>query len=182
MQSEFAQSLADWGMFYALMGGAAATLLGLQFVALSLRLHIFRDSNVADVRDFAAYTFATFLVAIAVAGVALAPHEQSGSFALVLAVIGVGGVAALIWIVRVWMALNQPANNGDRNASKSRAQGGTYLVVLGGAYLGMIAAAFLVWRGHPFALGWLAIVEVWLLGMGTSAAWLLLSHAGIESH
>jgi hypothetical protein len=36
----------------------------------------------------------------------------------------------------------------------------------------------LLWRSHPAALGWLAIVEGWLLVMGTVAAWVMVSHAG----
>ena len=65
MDNAFSQALAEWTAFYALMGGAAATLLGLLFVAVSLRLNIFHQRQVADVRDFAAFTFGTFLVAIA---------------------------------------------------------------------------------------------------------------------
>jgi hypothetical protein len=71
MDDAFSQALAEWTAFYALMGGAAATLLGLLFVAVSVRLNIFHQREVADVRDFAAFTFGTFLVAIAVAGFAL---------------------------------------------------------------------------------------------------------------
>ena len=73
MDDAFAQALAEWTAFYALMGGAAATLLGLLFVAVSVRLNIFHQRQVADVRDFAAFTFGTFLVAIAVAGLAHCP-------------------------------------------------------------------------------------------------------------
>ena len=84
MDDAFSQSLADWTAFYALMGGAAATLLGLLFVALSVRLNIFHQREVADVRDFAAFTFGTFLVAIAVAGLAIAPHAHRSTLALSL--------------------------------------------------------------------------------------------------
>jgi hypothetical protein len=78
MDDAFSQALADWTAFYALMGGAAATLLGLLFVAVSVRLNIFHQREVADVRDFAAFTFGTFLVAIAVAGSPL-PRTRTGS-------------------------------------------------------------------------------------------------------
>ena len=61
MDDAFSQALADWTAFYALMGGAAATLLGLLFVAVSVRLNIFHQREVADVRDFAAFTFGTSL-------------------------------------------------------------------------------------------------------------------------
>ena len=84
MNDTFSQALAEWTAYYALMGGAAATLLGLLFVAVSVRLSIFHQREVADVRDFAAFTFGTFLVAIAVAGLALAPHTHPFTLAVSL--------------------------------------------------------------------------------------------------
>ena len=49
---------------------------------------------------------------------------------------------------------------------------------MSGPYAGLIAAVALLWRSHPSALGWLAIIEGWLLLTGTVAAWVMLSHAG----
>jgi hypothetical protein len=49
---------------------------------------------------------------------------------------------------------------------------------MSGPYAGLIAVATLLWRSHPGALGWLAVVEGWFLVMGTVAAWVMLSHAG----
>ena len=49
---------------------------------------------------------------------------------------------------------------------------------MSGPYAGLIAVVALLWRSHPAALGWLAVVEGWLLVMGTVAAWVMLSHAG----
>ena len=49
---------------------------------------------------------------------------------------------------------------------------------MGGPYIGLIAVVVLLWRSHPAALGWLAVVEGSFLVMGTVAAWVMLSHAG----
>ena len=49
---------------------------------------------------------------------------------------------------------------------------------MSGPYAGLIAVVALLWRSHPGALGWLAVVEGWFLVMGTVAAWVMLSHAG----
>src|SRR5829696_3024434 len=95
MDGTFAQALVEWTGFYTLMGGAAATLLGLLFVAVSMRLNIFHQSEVADVRDFAAFTFGTFLVAIAVAGLAIAPHAHRFTLALSLLLIGIVALFAI---------------------------------------------------------------------------------------
>ena len=94
MDDAFSQALAEWTAFYALMGGAAATLLGLLFVAVSVRLNIFHQREVADVRDFAAFTFGTFLVAIAVAGFAIAPHAHRFSLALSLLLVSIAAFAS----------------------------------------------------------------------------------------
>ena len=49
---------------------------------------------------------------------------------------------------------------------------------MSGPYAGLIAVVVLLSRSHSAALGWLAVVEGWLLVMGTVAAWVMLSHAG----
>jgi hypothetical protein len=178
MDDTFAQALAEWTAFYALMGGAAATLLGLLFVAVSVRLNIFHQRQVADVRDFAAFTFGTFLVAIAVAGLALAPHAHRFSLALSLLLVSIAAFVAIAWIARLWIRLNTPATGARPGYSSDDWQGWAYFLGMSGPYAGLLAVVVLLWRSHPAALGWLAIVEGWLLVMGTVAAWVMLSHAG----
>ena len=178
MDDAFSQALADWTAFYALMGGAAATLLGLLFVAVSLRLNIFHQRQVADVRDFAAFTFGTFLVAIAVAGFAIAPHAHRFSLALSLLLVSIAAFAAIAWIARLWIRLNPPADDGRPGYASGEWQGWAYFLGMSGPYGGLIAVVVLLWRSHPAALGLLAVVEGWLLVIGTVAAWVMLSHAG----
>ncbi len=177
MDEAFSQQLGEWTGFYALMGGAAATLLGLLFVAVSLRLDIFRRREVADVRLFAGYTLAVFLMAGAVAVLALAPHENPRRLGMMLFALGVAGLLAQVGIVRVWLRLNRHAPDRGPAPGPSRWHD---LAIMGGMVaiqFGLIAAAVLVRRSHPEALGLLAIVESLLLGVGTMAAWVLLSHA-----
>ena len=78
MDEAFTHALGEWSGFYTLVGGAAATLLGLLFVALSLRLNVFHDQALADIRAFATFTFNTFLLALVLAALAVAPHERGG--------------------------------------------------------------------------------------------------------
>jgi hypothetical protein len=178
MDDAFTQALAEWTGFYALMGGAAATLLGLLFVAVSLRLNIFHQREVADVRDFAAFTLGSFLMAIAVAALALAPHGRRGSLALALAFAGVGGLLAAGWVARDWIRLNPRPTEARPGFTPGEWQGVAYMLAMIGPYIGLLAVAVLLWREHAGALGWLAVVEGWLLTMGTVAAWVMLSHAG----
>jgi hypothetical protein len=178
MDDAFSQALAEWTAFYALMGGAAATLLGLLFVAVSVRLNIFHQRQVADVRDFAAFTFGTFLVAIAVAGLALAPHAHRFSLALSLLLVSIAAFGAIAWIARLWIRLNAPAAGARPGYMSGDWRGLAYFLLMSAPYIGLIAVVVLLWRSHPSALGWLAVVEGWLLVMGTVAAWVMLSHAG----
>ena len=178
MDGTFTQALAEWTAFYTLMGGAAATLLGLLFVAVSMRLNIFHQRQVADVRDFAAFTFGTFLVAIAIAGLAIAPHAHRFTLASSLLLVGVAAFLAIAWISRLWIRLNVPATGARPGYTPDEWRGWAYLLGMVGPYAGLIAVVVLLWRAHPGALGWLAVVEGWLLVMGTVAAWVMLSHAG----
>jgi hypothetical protein len=178
MDDAFSQALAEWTAFYALMGGAAATLLGLLFVAVSVRLNIFHQRQVADVRDFAAFTFGTFLVAIAVAGFAIAPHAHRFSLALSLLLVSIAAFVAIAWIARLWIRLNAPAPGARPGYTSGDWRGWAYFLGMSGPYAGLIAVVAMLWRSHPSALGWLAVVEGWLLVMGTIAAWVMLSHAG----
>lgn len=178
MDEAFSRALAEWTAFFTLMGGAAATLLGLLFVALSVRLNIFHQRQVADVRDFAAFTFGTFLVAIAVAGLAIAPHAHRFTLAFSLLLVGIAAFFAIAWIARLWIRLNIPATGSRPGYTPGEWRGWAYMLGMSGPYAGLIAVVVLLWRSHPGALGWLAIVEGWLLVMGTVAAWVMLSHAG----
>jgi hypothetical protein len=178
MDDAFSQALADWTAFYALMGGAAATLLGLLFVAVSVRLNIFHQREVADVRDFAAFTFGTFLVAIAVAGLAIAPHAHRFTLALSLLLVCAAAFVTIAWIARLSIRLNAPATDSPPGTRPGDWQARAYFLGMSGPYAGLIAVVALLWRSHPAALGWLAVVEGWLLITGTVAAWVMLSHAG----
>jgi hypothetical protein len=178
MDDTFARALAEWTAFYALMGGAAATLLGLVFVAVSVRLNIFHQREVADVRDFAAFTCATFLVAIAVAGLAIAPHAHRFTLALSLLLVGIVAFFAIAVVARLWLLLNAPATDSRPDFAPGKWRGLAYLVGMSGPYIGLIIDVGLLWRSHPAALGWLADIEGWLLVTGTVAAWVMLSHAG----
>ncbi len=177
MIRDLGASLADWAAYYTLLGGAAATLLGLLFVSLSLRLNIFRQENVADVRDFAALTFGTFLSAIAIAGLMLAPHEEPGRLALILFLGFLVGSCAIAWVVRDWRRLSRvPSTRQPDRLLRYEAYAIMGLLVL--CYLPLLIAAILIWRGNQAAFGVLALAEAIMIGTGTFAAWLLLAHAG----
>jgi hypothetical protein len=177
MSLDAGAALEDWAGYYTLMGGAAATLLGLLFVSVSLRLNIFRQDNVADVRDFAALTFCTFLSAIAIAGLSLAPHERPEPLAMALVLGFLVGCIGIAWIIREWRRLSQvPASQQLGGPLIYEAYVVMTLLFL--SYFPLLIAAILIWQGNVAAFGVLALAEAGMIGSGTLGAWLLLAHAG----
>lgn len=176
METAFQAEVATWGNFYALLGGAAAALLGLLFVALSLRLGIFRHHR-ADIQDSAALAFATLLVAIGVAALMLAPNRDRETTTVILALVAIAGLVAQAWVWRVMRHLvaagraPEPLAGGAAMWATRHALGG----------IGLLLAAWLVWIGHLHGLGALGIVEVYLLGSGSASIWMLLAHAANDA-
>jgi hypothetical protein len=184
VEDAFARNLTEWSGYYTLVGGMAATLLGLLFVAVSLRLDIFRNCVLADVREFATFIFGTFLVVIVIAAFGLAPHGGTASLTGFLVLAGVAGLLLIAWWARVWIQVNRraAASPGDSvSGVQSPWQGAATLVMMLAPYLGVLGAALLVATHHAQALGVLAISTGALLVLGTAAAWVMLSHAGVTA-
>jgi hypothetical protein len=96
-----------------------------------------------------------------------------------LLLVSIAAFVAIAWIDRLWIRLNAPAAGARPGYTSGDWRGLAYFQVMSGPYVGLIAVVLLLWRSHPAALGWLAVVEGWLLVMGTVAAWVMLSHAGV---
>src|SRR5438046_4109918 len=94
MAGTFDQALSTWQGFYTYLGAVSATLLGLLFVAVSLRLNLFTQQQVRDVRDFAFLTFGTFFGLILVAALFLIPHQSRVGLGLPLMLLGLVGESA----------------------------------------------------------------------------------------
>jgi hypothetical protein len=176
METTFQAEAATWGDFYSLLGGAAAALLGLLFVALSLRLGIFRQHR-EDIQDSAALAFATLLVAIGVAALMLAPNRDRLTTALALAAVALAGLTAEFWVWHVMQRLikatrvPEPLSNGPVRWIIRHAVG----------CVGLLLAAWLIWIEHVHGLGVLAVVEGFLLASGSASIWMLLANAANDS-
>ena len=178
MNNGFQVELLSWTPFYEFVGTAAVTLLGLLFVAVSLRLNIFRDPRTADVRDFARLTLFGFLAPMVITGLTLMPHEQPTMLAIPLFVLAIIGVLATIYLAREWLQLNPAPAEQTPGAKPWQWQGWSYVAIVGLPYLGLaiVAALFLLEHGLVFAA--LAGVEGWMLITGTVSAWIMLMNAG----
>ncbi len=175
--TELQAELASWSAYLDFVGSAAGTLIGLLFVAVSLRLNIFRDRQVADVRDFAGLTLISFLAVLITSGVALMPHLSRVWVMLPLVTLGGLGCIATFQLNRDWHALNaRPPATPAPGPSVSVSLILGLLMAL--AFVGYIVAGVLVGLGMPMGFWLLALVNSVLLVLGTVIAWIMLSNAG----
>lgn len=174
MERSFDTAVSEWSAFHTFLGTAAFTLLGLLFVAVSLRLNIFRQRALADVRDFALLTFVNFLTLTMIALLFFVPSQNKNGMAIPLLAIGVLGVIAIALLLRE----SRRVNTGIYALPWSQqAWFGASAVPYGGLVL--IAVAVLL--DSLTAFYWLAVVEVSLLLITLSNTWVLLSRAQPDS-
>jgi hypothetical protein len=174
MGRSFGDTVGQWNDFHTFLGTAAFTLLGLLFVAVSLRLNIFRQRTLADIRDLALLTFANFLALTIIALLFFIPSQSRTGMALPILVIGVLGVIAIVLLLRE----ARRVNTGVYALSlPQEAWFGASALPYGG--LIVIAVALLFDQRGAFY--WLAVVEVSLLLISSFNTWALLSRAQQES-
>ncbi|MBV8086977.1 MAG: hypothetical protein JO247_19390 [Chloroflexi bacterium] len=165
----FDQALAGWHDFYMLAGTAGATLLGLLFVAVSLKLDVVKHETAKHIRALAWQTFASFLSVLFVSFTFLIPFVNQPSLGLALAIFG------LIGIVR--MAISAPS---AVSAGWSFAAGGRFGLPLA-AYCVLLACGIDLVEGSLSGLYWMVAPILMLLASAAQGAWsLLLGVRGIE--
>ena len=94
--------LHEWHDFYVLLGTAAATLVGLMFVAASIGATVFNEKHRAALEAFITPTVVHFAAALFACLVITIPEHRWESLA---ALLGVGGLAGLIYSGRVLVQL-----------------------------------------------------------------------------
>jgi hypothetical protein len=60
----FSQQISQWQVFFAAVAGASATLMGLIFLSLSLKLDVLRQMKDKRIRQVAWQTFTNFFFLI----------------------------------------------------------------------------------------------------------------------
>src|SRR5262245_28883553 len=109
MERSFAETVEAWHDFYVVLGGASAAMLGLLFVAVSLRLNVFRNQQLADVRAFALQTLAGFFALVLISLVLLVPEQSPAGVGIPLLCAGIAGIVAIVSVI--WLAWRL-RNNG----------------------------------------------------------------------
>lgn len=86
-------ALGAWTDFYMIVGPAAATLTGLQFVVVALVRDGMTNASPLGASVFTTPTVVHFAMVLLIAAVMAAPWASVTSVAIALAVCGIGGVA-----------------------------------------------------------------------------------------
>lgn len=158
--------MESWAAFYEATAAAAATLLGLLFVAVSVHVRAILNAEYANLRRLAEQAFQNYLAVLVLSLLALIPRIATQQFGFsVLWGIGVWSV----WgIVRVLRALRTTHEQVSRRATLLR-----YAASLAGF-------AILSYAGVDMALGrsgyqpWIASGAILLLITATAVCWQLL--------
>ena len=101
MPDVFIDTLHSWQNFYFMIGGAAAGLMGLMFVALSLGTHLINETTKQAFGSFVTPSILYFVSVVLIAGVMLVPVFAPVGLALTLFVGGAVGLGRTAQHVRV---------------------------------------------------------------------------------
>jgi len=164
--TSFEQIISSWHDFYIMVGTAAATLIGLLFVSLSLNADAITRKENTILRLLAAQSFASFISVLMFAVLFLIPDQSPNGLGLPLLFID------LIGIVMLARRLRQTYQN--RALAWSR--GGILLrfAIPLASFLTLLIIAIDVLLGNAFDLYWLVPVMILLILDASLNAWNLL--------
>ena len=162
----FPQAVEGWHDFYLLIGTAAATLVGLLFVGLSLNIDAITRKANADLRALAAQTFTGFINALTLAVLFLIPRQVPPGLGLPL--LGIGGYGLYETVDRFLKA--------RRARPRSWGGGGVAcrFVVPSLCFVASTIIAVSVLLGQTGGLYWLVPVMILLIVAASRNAWDLL--------
>ena len=156
-----------WATFAEITGEAAAALIGLLFVAVSIRVNVIAASK--ELRNRAAQALSLFFTVLLVAVVLAIPDQAYG-------VLGGELIAIAVTLVAVLFVLDRRARSGTEAASSQ-----PVAQILEAVSPNGITSALLLASGVTVALGGHAGLYILIapvtaaLGGGVVSAWLLLT-------
>ena len=163
MDASLADLIEDWHDFDLMVGTAAATLVGLMFVAASIGASIYTEKNRAGIQAFISPTVVHFASVLVLALIALVPTHEWLTLAGLLALVGVAGglYSANLWM-QLFVRRRFDVDIVDRLFYAA-------LPLLG--YLLLLLAAFFLLRQSQAGLDLLAAAQITLLLAGIRNAW-----------
>jgi hypothetical protein len=162
----FAQAVTGWHDFYHVIGDAAAALMGLLFVSLSLNADLITSRKNADLRGLAAQTFTNFILVLMFAAVVLIPNQ--GPHGLGFPLLGIDTIGLYLTVRRLL----------ETRRNRPRAWGGGGLAlrfaIPAACFVTVMIVAVSVLLGKTSGLYWLVPVMILLIWDASLNAWDLL--------
>ncbi len=161
---EMEQQIRGWHDFYILIATAAATLIGLMFVAASVGASVFNAEREIPLRAFLTPTVVHFCAILVTCLISLVPSLHVPSWgALVAAIGGVG-------LFYSWHAVSNLRRRGImlRRDLEDRL---CYAIIPITVYLALIATGIFIALDPSLGLDMLAVVLVVLVLLGIHNAW-----------
>jgi hypothetical protein len=159
-----------WGYFYSMIGQAAATLIGLMFVIVTLGSALGGDLRAKASEDavplFVTPTLVHFGAILFIALMALVP---AGSGVAVLVCLTACGLAGLAYVVVIGVGIFTSRQSlMERSDVSARA---AYVPVPAAAYLLIVVTCVLTLTGRPLSTLAVGAAVVILLAVGIRNAW-----------
>jgi len=154
-----------------LAGSAAATLLGLIFVAASLHIDVISKSErSADIRILANWAFINFILILSFAFIFLIPQQEPLGTGVPLLILGVLELARTL---RLWhkFGFMKRSNGQIFGAGQMRS---SLLIPNTICYLALIYVASTIIQGDVSKLSWMVLVIIYLVISATSNTWSLM--------
>ena len=158
--------MQGWASFYETLGGAAAALLGLLFVSVSVRAEQILGAKHSHARRIAEQAFHNYLAVLMVSLVSLMPNV--GTISLGFTLLYMLGIWAAWVVIRVHQTLVHWREEETRLLTLRR-----YIASAGGFGTLIYAGVFLA-RGHDDYRGLVPIGALVLLVSATVVSWELL--------
>ncbi len=159
----FSQQIQQWELFFATVAGASATLMGLIFLSLSLKLDVLRQVKNRRIRQIAWQTFSNFFFLIMFALVLLVPEQTP---------IGLSLPILIICVVAIGITVSQAVRAHSIVSAPSYFVSDSVPSLV--AYLGLVVVTLLLLQGVMQSLVWLLPVVIVLLAIAVRNAWTLL--------
>lgn len=164
-------TLATWQTFYEIVGTAAGSLTGLQFVVMTLLVQARAASTMREIRAFGTPTVTHFCTALLISALVAAPWQQLPDFAVC---IGICGAAGAVYSLRVlWHA----------RKAEYRPDFGDwfwYIALPFLAHLGLLAAAIPLWGNATWPLAAIALNSLVFLLLGIHNSWDTVTYLALQ--
>lgn len=157
-------SIVHWSNYLAVHAGAAATLTGLIFVAVSINLT--RVLSVPGLTGRAAESLMQLFGVLIVSTIALIPDQPALALGTEILVIGLG-----LWLAQTMVQIRYMRTNKTGHLRRWLA---IRMMQTQFANIPFCIAGILLLRDSPAALYWLAPGFIFSLVAGVSSAWVLL--------